>query len=81
MARYRAELKSDRGAVTRTGHRSLEVNVNGWDLGIRVVAMPAADGRDEFRIYATEGSNGESEPSLLMTVCANDDGKLGHLVS
>lgn len=68
MARFRAELKSDRGAVTRTGQRNLEATVNGWNVGVKVVAMPRPDGPDEFFIYATGGSNEVITPVLLMSI-------------
>lgn len=90
MARFRATIKGQRGSASRLGSATsgIVANVNGWNLGIQVVAMddraatmeggkPGKDS-DRFEVRATGGSNGSwSVP--LFTIVQKSDGSIGVL--
>lgn len=66
MARFRGILRGQSGReVTRLGsaNSGLEVQANGWESGVRVVAYVGDPpwAQDTFDIYATCGSSEETE--------------------
>jgi len=69
MSRFYASIQGSRGEVTRCGSATSGItgHVHGWDLGIRVEGVEV-DGRDEFRVYRTSGSNESAPDVLLFTV-------------
>lgn len=73
MARFIGRVQGQAGEATRLGSvdSGLRVNADGWDLGVRVSAWVTPHG-DEFRIYATGGSNG-SEPDRLVAIVTRDN--------
>lgn len=62
MARFRAVVIGGRGSASRLGtvRAPVEARVNGWDVGVRVIAEAVGDA-DVFYVYATGGSNGGAE--------------------
>lgn len=77
MARYRGTLQGSRGETSRLGRTELTADVNGWDIGARIVARPRGPGRqdDEIRIYATAGSNASSAARYIGAIILDDDGR------
>ena len=73
MARFIDRVQGLAGEATRLGSvdSGLRVNANGWDLGVTVIGRATPYG-DEFRIYASGGSNG-SEPAQLVAVVTRDN--------
>ena len=62
MARFRATIQGQRGSASRLGSAKsgIMARVNGWDVGVEVVAQHNAshsDSRDIFELYATGGSH------------------------
>ena len=60
MSRFYGSMMGSRGEATRCGTAAsgLTGHVRGWAVGVRVEASSTEDGDgDEFRIYATGGSN------------------------
>lgn len=59
MARFRGVVSGGKGEASRIGHKTngLTVNANGWSSGVRVDAVyDEENDRDEFLVYATNGS-------------------------
>lgn len=59
MAQFRGVVSGGRGEASRVGHKTsgLIVKANGWSSGVRVEAQyDKENDRDEFLIYATNGS-------------------------
>ncbi len=69
MARFRGTINGSRGEASRLGTpgSGLTVNCNGWDIGIKCVAVPRMEGsdRDEIAVWLTGGSHGNFECRLL----------------
>jgi len=69
MAQFYATINSGRRATTtKTGHKTtgLDATVNGWNKGVRVLARYNEEKqRDEFFIYQTSGSNGQTADKLI----------------
>lgn len=60
MARFRASIMPvnyRNRQVTRLGYSSMEIRLDGWDRGVKVIAHIDDDGNDTFTIYKTGGSN------------------------
>ena len=60
MARFMGVLQGNKGGVSRLGNKKsgLTVTANGWNIGIKVHCFVNEQGKDEFQIYKTGGSNG-----------------------
>lgn len=61
MAQFRATIKGSKGVASRLGGKKsgIDVHVNAWDLGIRVVGYyNEKTKQDEFDLYLNAGSNG-----------------------
>jgi hypothetical protein len=69
VARFRATIKGSRGEVSRLGTEKsgLDVNVNGWTKGVRVVAY-VQDGVDTFDVWETDGSASGARVRKLVTI-------------
>ena len=70
MARFRAQIITNRSEVSRLGHKNtgITATVNGWDIGVRVEARVDEEGQDSFIVYRTGGSNGSGAESRLIVV-------------
>ena len=66
MAHFRSTISGNRGEASRLGHKTsgMVARVNGWTSGVRVYARHH-DGKDEFQIYATSGSDHRGGQVLL----------------
>jgi len=66
MAQFYADIKGDRGQVTRTGTKNsgLYGHVRGWSVG-GVVDVLHIDGKDVVRVYATSGSKSGQGRKLI----------------
>ncbi len=63
MSRFYLTGYGERGTVTKTGRKELNVHIRGWDYGVKVKCF--YDGEKEtFEIYETGGSNDDS--SILL---------------
>ncbi len=69
MSRFRATVRGSRGPVSRIGTPAsgVEAYVNGWDVGVRVVARAEGD-RDVIEVYATGGTIDRHAQRLVATV-------------
>lgn len=69
MARFRAVIKGNRGAASRLGTKSsgIRADVNGWNVGVCVIASVDSRGNDVIRVYRTGGSNGTRD-ELIATI-------------
>jgi Na+-translocating ferredoxin:NAD+ oxidoreductase RnfG subunit len=69
MAQFLGSVQGQRGEATRLGSKNsgLVVKANGWNSGVRVVAMNE-DGQDVFYVYATGGSGYSGKSELIATV-------------
>mgnify|MGYP003140584870 CR=1 FL=1 len=58
MAQFKAEIKGNRGSVSRLGHKTTGISSHtcGWESGIRVEGHHDEDLGDIFMIYKTSGS-------------------------
>ena len=58
MAQFKAEIKGNRGSVSRLGHKTTGISSHtcGWESGIRVEGHHDEDLGDIFMIYQTSGS-------------------------
>ena len=71
MAHFRATAIGQRGEASRLGSKSsgMIVNVNGWNVGIRVHAIHNKEtGKDELCVWKTGGSNEISGSTLINKV-------------
>jgi hypothetical protein len=80
MARFRATIKGSRGDASRLGdaRTGMTASVNGWDLGVRVVAGAVeTDTRgDVFDLYMTSGSNRHATDVYLGRVSLVDGARV-----
>ena len=72
MARFYASIHGQApSTATRRGSKSSGISghIRGWDSGVRVEGSydPDTD-TDEFRVYATAGSNGYGADRLIATI-------------
>ena len=67
MAQFKAEIKGNRGSVSRLGHKTTGISSHtcGWDSGIRVEGHHDEDLGDVFMVYQTSGSGFKSKSVLL----------------
>ena len=67
MAQFKAEVRGNRGSVSRLGHKTTGIKSHtcGWDSGIRVEGHYDEDLGDIFLVYQTSGSGGRSRDVLL----------------
>jgi hypothetical protein len=67
MSRFYASIQGNRGEATRQGNKGsgIHSHTRGWSDGIRVVGLVNRDGKDEFRVWHTGGSNGR-RPDVLI---------------
>ena len=81
MARYYGEVQGNRGAVSRTGHKTSGIwsHVRGWNVGARTVVDVSPDDpeqdRDYVEVAVTAGSNGGSMDRIVATVDDTPDGR------
>ena len=73
MSRFYGSIQGDRGAVTRTGHRTISAHPRGWDIGIKVEGYISTE-LDAFDVILTGGSNGSRRETNLLTVHQYTDG-------
>lgn len=61
MAQFRGIIQGQRGEASRLGSKQsgLVVRCDGWHSGVRVEAANV-NGRDQFEVYVTGGSNNPS---------------------
>lgn len=60
MAHFRGTVQGSKGSASRLGGKNsgLTTTNDGWNAGITVRSFHNEEtGRDEFRVYATQGSN------------------------
>ncbi|MCK5605641.1 hypothetical protein KAR91_27350 [Candidatus Pacearchaeota archaeon] len=62
MAQFRGLIITNRGQVSRLGHKTtgLRLTANGWNVGCEV-HLEHVDGVDTITVYKTGGSNGRAE--------------------
>lgn len=80
MAQFRGYLRGSRGKVTRLGGKDSGVCIiaNGWNAGVSVFAWhDEKTDRDEFRVYATGGSNVRVDRRHIATVIDDHKGLRG----
>ncbi len=68
MAQFKAEIKGNRGSVSRLGHKTTGISSHtcGWDTGIKVEgAYDEELDRDVFLIWQTSGSLGKRRSVLI----------------
>ena len=67
MAQFKAEIKGNRGSVSRLGHKTtgIQGHICGWDSGIRVEGYYDEDLGDIFLVWQTSGSGFKSKSILL----------------
>ena len=60
MARFMGSVQGHRGGASRLGtvKSGLSVSANGWHIGVKIHCFVNEQGKDEFQIYKTGGSNG-----------------------
>lgn len=68
MARFRGRVQGARGAASRLAGSRIDVHADGWDVGVRVVGLPADGGGDRFEVFATGGSNARARELHVGTV-------------
>ena len=67
MAQFKAEIKGNRGSVSRLGHKTTGIkgHVCGWDSGIRVEGHFDEELGDIFMVYQTSGSSASHRETLI----------------
>ena len=67
MAQFKAEIKGNRGSVSRLGHKTTGISSHtcGWESGIRVEGHYDEDLGDIFLVYQTSGSRFKTANKLL----------------
>lgn len=70
MARFRATIHGNRGLSSRLGtaKSGMISKVNGWNIGVKIIAFVGEDGNDRIEIYKTGGSNMATKDKLIHTV-------------
>ena len=73
MARFRATIKGSKGEASRLGtaKSGLVVNVNGWNVGVRVT-IGDEDGQDVIHVHRTGGSNNKVHAHFSFTIKEKD---------
>ena len=67
MAQFKAEIKGNRGSVSRLGHKTtgIQGHICGWDSGIRVEGHYDDELGDIFLVWQTSGSGMKRREVLL----------------
>jgi hypothetical protein len=67
MAQFKAEIKGNRGSVSRLGHKTtgIQGHICGWNSGIRVEGHYEDDLGDIFLVWQTSGSGMKRREVLL----------------
>ena len=67
MAQFKAEIKGNRGATSRLGHKTTGIkgHICGWETGIRVEGHHDDELGDVFLVYQTGGSLSRTREVLL----------------
>ena len=67
MAQFKAEIKGNRGATSRLGHKTTGIkgHICGWETGIRVEGHHDEDLGDVFLVWQTGGSLSRGRDVLL----------------
>ena len=67
MAQFKAEIKGNRGSVSRLGHKTTGISSHtcGWESGIRVEGHHDEDLGDIFMVYQTSGSGFKKASTLI----------------
>jgi hypothetical protein len=67
MAQFKAEIKGNRGSVSRLGHKTTGITSHtcGWESGIRVEGYHDDDLGDIFLVWQTGGSGINTKRVLL----------------
>ena len=67
MAQFKAEIKGNRGSVSRLGHKTtgIQGHICGWENGIRVEGHHDEELGDIFLVYQTSGSGFKHRDILL----------------
>ena len=67
MAQFKAEIKGNRGSVSRLGHKTTGISSHtcGWDAGIRVEGHHDEELGDIFLVWQTSGSGLKKTSTLL----------------
>ena len=67
MAQFKAEIKGNRGSVSRLGHKTTGISghICGWESGIKVEGHYDEDLGDIFLVYQTSGSGFKRRSVLL----------------
>ena len=73
MAQFRAEIKGNRGSVSRLGHKTtgIQSHTCGWESGIRVEGHYDKDLGDIFMVYQTSGSGFKGKSTLIGKLVGN----------
>lgn len=76
MARFIGYVEGNRGEASRLGSADsgIRAQAQGWNVGVKVYGMDA-NGRDEFRVYATNGSTGGAPDTFIGVVRLNEAGR------
>ena len=67
MAQFKAEIKGNRGSVSRLGHKTTGISSHtcGWESGIKVEGHYDEDLGDIFMVYQTSGSGFKKASTLI----------------
>ena len=67
MAQFKAEIKGNRGSVSRLGHKTTGISSHtcGWNSGIKVEGHFDDDLGDIFLVWQTSGSGFKKSSVLL----------------
>jgi hypothetical protein len=66
----KAQGDDQKTLATRGAHRTIEVTVNGWDIGVTVAAWKCSKcGGDRFNIRRNGGSNDTRSTAFITEFC------------
>ena len=67
MAQFKAEIKGNRGSVSRLGHKTTGISSHtcGWNSGIKVEGHFDEELGDIFLVWQTSGSGFKGRSTLL----------------
>jgi hypothetical protein len=73
MSRFYGSMNGNRGEATRQGstNSGITCHARGWDIGIEVRGYVNEEGKDEFRVFITGGSNRRTVDKLVLEVSAD----------
>ena len=77
MARFMADIQGQAGATSRLGstRSGIYSHARGWNLGVQVEGGEGENGKDEFFVRITGGSNNHSS-RFVFRVYEDDDGNI-----